>query len=820
MNKLTNALLILFLIFACVIRSFSQSKVVNRFGQEITTNSDASTSSKGIIQLSGDIGGTAVSPTVVGIQGKPVDSTLPSSGQALLYDSVLGKWVPSNISTGSPFYLVGTTTDAGSSKTGNIYRSGIIGATSAGFGSYSNSTVLPTQGLAVSGKLGVGTNGPNSKLDVFSDISDVARFASSTTSTSLASIGLGNSTGAWAKLLAGDDKFQLRNFSNNLLSFHVNLVNGFMGIANTAPEAPLHVTGSIIQDFIGQDANSSGLFIRKKGNASSSTGAVTSGSEIGYHSFLGWNGSAYNRGAYLYVDAAENFTSTAGGMNFAIRLAPTGSTFPVDRLKILSSGKIGIGTSTPAQRLHIAGQVEVDTLVSGAATDSLVTANSEGLLRRLSFSNATKNFSAVSSTVSGIVNNTAGQELGGVDKKINGVDIGKGGGSLNSNTRVGNGALSNNTTGFNSVGLGFQSLFSQTTGSNNVGLGTQALALSTSGYNNVAVGTFALKNLSNSSANTAVGHNSGLNITTGSQNVAIGMESLSDNTTAGNNVAVGAYSLDFNTGGNNTAIGFNSGKNNTTGAGNTILGYRAGENVSTGSNNVLIGSSGGFNITTGSGNISLGNSNLISGSNNTIIGGTTTSLNIGAAFRSQIIALANGIGRVRVFADSLGLVGINTITPAAALDIPSTTSGILVPRMTTAQKNAISVSSGVESLLVYDTDVDMFYFYNLATNSWTPINVGTINTQSGTSYTLTAADNGRVLDFTSSTAITLTVPSTLPVGFQVSITQAGAGQVTFIAGAGMTINNRYLATKTSGQWAKAGLEVRATGSAVLSGDVL
>lgn len=706
MLKIANRLFLLIFLFLSIFPLFSQTKVVDRSGQEVTVNSDASTSSKGYVQLSGDLNGTASSPTVVGIQGKPVDSTAPSAGQALLYDSVLGKWVPSSVVTGSNFYLVGTTTDAGSSKTGNLYRSGIIGSTSAGFGSYSNTTVVPTQGLAVSGKVGIGTNAPIAKLEVYSDVADAARFISSTTSTNYASFGLGNATGAYAKFLAGDSKLQLRNFTTNTLVYHADLV----------------------------------------------------------------------------------------------------------------TGKLGIGTSSPSQRLHIAGQVEVDTLLSGAATDSLITSNSDGILRRLSFSNATKNLASVSATASGIVNNIAAQELGGVDKKINGVDVGKGAGSSNTNTRLGFSALANNTTGTNSVAVGFQTLFSQSVGISNVGIGTQALALLSSGSYNVGIGTYALKNQTTANNNTAVGYNSGLNITTGNQNVAIGTEALSDNTTSGNNVAVGAYSLDLTTGANNTALGFNTGKNNVGGAGNTFLGYRAGEVVTTGSNNVLVGANAGLTITSGGGNISIGNSNLISGSNNTIIGGTTSTLNIGAAYRSQIVALANGIGKIRLFADSLGLVGINTISPAAALDVPSTTSGILVPRMTTAQRTAITVSSNVESLLVYDTDVDMFYYYNLANTSWTPINVGTVKTQSA-SYTLTAADNGRVLDFTSATAVTLTVPNTLPVGFQVSVTQAGAGQVTFTGGTGMTINNRYSATKTSGQWAKAGLEIRAAGSAVLSGDV-
>ena len=48
-------------------------------------------------------------------------------------------------------------------------------------------------------------------------------------------------------------------------------------------------------------------------------------------------------------------------------------------------------------------------------------------------------------------------------------------------------------------------------------------------------------------------------------------------------------------------------------------------------------------------------------------------------------------------------VGINTLDPnsSAALDIVSTDKGILIPRMTTIQKNAINTPA--EGLIVYDT---------------------------------------------------------------------------------------------------------------------
>jgi hypothetical protein len=353
---------------------------------------------------------------------------------------------------------------------------------------------------------------------------------------------------------------------------------------------------------------------------------------------------------------------------------------------IYRMGKLGIGISLPLQRLHIGGQIQIDTLNSGASTDSLLTANSSGLVRRLSFSNAMKFFPNVSSSIVGIVNNTSGQELGGVDKKINSVDIGKGGGAITSNTRVGVTALNNNSTGTNNSALGFQTLLNNTTGSHNTGLGNQSLGYNTGGNYNVGVGSQSLTNQTTASSNTAIGYNTGNAITTSSQNVAIGTDALSTNVSSGNNVAIGAYSLDLATSGNNTAVGYNSGKLMTTGAGNTILGYRTGENVTTGGNNMILGANGGSAITTGSGNISLGNSNLTTGSNNTIIGGTTTSINIGAAYKSEIIALANGKGSVRVFADSLGQVGIGTITPLNKLVVKGVNAAVSANG--TAQSNA------------------------------------------------------------------------------------------------------------------------------------
>lgn len=57
-------------------------------------------------------------------------------------------------------------------------------------------------------------------------------------------------------------------------------------------------------------------------------------------------------------------------------------------------------------------------------------------------------------------------------------------------------------------------------------------------------------------------------------------------------------------------------------------------------------------------------------------------------------------------------VGINTPTPdpSAALHVESTDKGVLIPRLTTAQRQTIS--NAATGLLVFDTDTGGFWFYN------------------------------------------------------------------------------------------------------------
>jgi hypothetical protein len=72
-----------------------------------------------------------------------------------------------------------------------------------------------------------------------------------------------------------------------------------------------------------------------------------------------------------------------------------------------------------------------------------------------------------------------------------------------------------------------------------------------------------------------------------------------------------------------------------------------------------------------------------------------------------------------IYSSKAQSIGIGTATPhaSAQLDVSSTNKGLLAPRMTTAQRNAIA--SPTKGLLVYDTDLNGLYHYN--GSAWAPV---------------------------------------------------------------------------------------------------
>ena len=166
------------------------------------------------------------------------------------------------------------------------------------------------------------------------------------------------------------------------------------------------------------------------------------------------------------------------------------------------------------------------------------------------------------------------------DAVVNNVGIGRGGGEVISNTRLGNGALSDNTSG-----------------STNTAVGGDALGSNTTGAQNTAFGYFALTS-NNGSLNTAIGRNA-----------------LSLNTTGANNTAIGGNVMSSNTTGNaNTAIGNNAGRYIADGT--TAL------TVST--NSIFLGAGSRANASSETNQIVIGTSAIGLGSNTTVLGNSST----------------------------------------------------------------------------------------------------------------------------------------------------------------------------------------------------
>jgi hypothetical protein len=158
--------------------------------------------------------------------------------------------------------------------------------------------------------------------------------------------------------------------------------------------------------------------------------------------------------------------------------------------------------------------------------------------------------------VQGVLTTTA-------DAVVNGVNIGLGGGSISTNTRVGVNALQNNTTGSDNTANGASALLSNTTGSNNTANGYFALRQNTTGGSNTANGSSALRSNTTGSGNTAVGGNAGRNISDGvtantitnnSVFLGAGTRALADNQT--NQIVIGHNAIGL--GSNTTVLGNSS----------------------------------------------------------------------------------------------------------------------------------------------------------------------------------------------------------------------------------------------------------------------
>ena len=216
---------------------------------------------------------------------------------------------------------------------------------------------------------------------------------------------------------------------------------------------------------------------------------------------------------------------------------------------------MGIGTSTPLQRLDVNGQINIPA-------DSAYLINNKSVL------------------------NTKGQF----------------------NVNIGINAGVSNTFGQYNLLAGFNSGVANTIGSQNVFLGAETGEANLDGAMNTFAGRRAGKSNISGDENTFIGTYSGQNNTDGNHNSFLGVTTGNNNTLGEENTFLGAHAGFFNTiGNNNTYVGNFAGQFSVSGSNNVFIGFNADAQTSALNNAIAIGSG---TVVTSSNSAIIGNTSI------------------------------------------------------------------------------------------------------------------------------------------------------------------------------------------------------------------
>jgi hypothetical protein len=303
--------------------------------------------------------------------------------------------------------------------------------------------------------------------DTSGDIGDSVMYQSGS------NVGIGTTTPSAGLMVYGSSG--LRVTGSGLADYYTTPIPG-VAVAGTADPSTLELRTN----------NTPRIDILSSGNVGIGTTTPNAGLVVYGSSGFRVTGSGLAN-YYMTPLAGAAVVGTADASTLELRTSNT------PRIDILSSGNVGVGTTSPAALLDVAGNINFSGLISyqGAPVQQ---------------------FSSTSNNVATGISALSNAGLTGTE-----------------NTAVGNFALTGDTAGSSNTGIGYSALKSNTGGNENTAVGAQSLE-NTVGTSNGSAG----------SGNTAIGWGALEDNTTGIGNIAIGLVAGSDITTGNDNIDIGS----------------------------------------------------------------------------------------------------------------------------------------------------------------------------------------------------------------------------------------------------------------------------------------
>jgi hypothetical protein len=337
---------------------------------------------------------------VMGTYGAPAltvtGSTLIATGSLLGTASYATTALSASYAPSTPaFPYTGSAKITGSLDiTGSLTVSGSSTFTNIGPAIFSGSITQTDSTASFGGLVGIGTTTPSAKLEVSGTIKVNTNQGYYTTLNDyeLKSVGtnlyLNNSNGDPDVVIGDNNLFRVYTSANQIY------VNGNVGIGTTSPSSKLHVLGtgttSGTTALLVQNANASAsLAVLDNGNVGIGTTSPTSildtvvsnGAKSGIR-FRGYSDAStpylLSLGTYTYSDIFQ-ITSVNGlvSLNNTSLYDLALGTNNTERLRITSTGNVGIGKTTPNAKLDVSGSAIItgSLTVTGGITGSITSAS-------------------------------------------------------------------------------------------------------------------------------------------------------------------------------------------------------------------------------------------------------------------------------------------------------------------------------------------------------------------------------------------------------------------------------------------------------------